>query len=59
MTVPSMPGDWRKSSYSANTSDCVEVRGGEDTLVRDSKNPAAGWLTVDASAWSAFLAGLK
>jgi hypothetical protein len=45
--------EWRKSSYSANASDCVEVATG--TGIRDSKAPAAR-IEVGVAAWSAFLA---
>lgn len=47
---------WRKSSYSANSNDCVEV--GRGTGIRDSKAPSAH-LPVSAPAWSAFLRSLK
>jgi hypothetical protein len=47
---------WRKSSYSANSSDCVEV--GRGIGVRDSKAPATH-LPVSAEAWSAFLGVVK
>ncbi|MFD4671917.1 DUF397 domain-containing protein [Lentzea sp. NPDC058450] len=43
---------WRKSSYSANSSDCVEV--GRGVGVRDSKAPATH-LPVSGEAWAAFL----
>ncbi|GHH35590.1 DUF397 domain-containing protein [Lentzea cavernae] len=43
---------WRKSSYSADSSDCVEV--GHGVGIRDSKAPATH-LTVSSEAWSAFL----
>ncbi|WP_163512675.1 DUF397 domain-containing protein [Fodinicola acaciae] len=47
---------WRKSTRSGSSSDCVEVGQGEQVIgVRDSKNPTAGTLAVAASAWSAFL----
>ncbi len=40
--------DWRKSSFSGSSGDCVQVR--QDlTAVRDSKNPAAV-LAVDLPA---------
>jgi hypothetical protein len=39
------PVSWRKSSYSAQETDCVEVAGNL-AAVRDSKNPE-GTLTVD------------
>lgn len=51
---------WHKSSYSTNTSDCVEVRGREAcTDVRDTKHREAGHITVSRDAWSAFLATAK
>lgn len=47
--------EWRKSSYSANASECVEVATGIG--IRDSKAPAAH-VEICAAAWSAFLAGV-
>ena len=47
---------WRKSSYSANSNDCVEV--GRRIGIRDSKAPTAH-LPVSTDAWSAFLRSLK
>ncbi|MFC3896777.1 DUF397 domain-containing protein [Lentzea rhizosphaerae] len=47
---------WRKSSYSANSNDCVEI--GRGVGVRDSKAPATH-LPVSSAAWSAFLRALK
>ncbi|MET8761973.1 DUF397 domain-containing protein [Lentzea sp. NPDC004782] len=43
---------WRKSSYSANSSDCVEI--GRGIGIRDSKAPTTH-LPVSDEAWSAFL----
>lgn len=43
---------WRKSSYSASGSECVEV--GHGVGIRDSKAPALH-LPVSTEAWSAFL----
>lgn len=43
---------WRKSSYSADSSDCVEI--GLGVGIRDSKAPTTH-LPVSADAWSAFL----
>ncbi|MFC3891521.1 DUF397 domain-containing protein [Lentzea rhizosphaerae] len=47
---------WRKSSYSANFNNCVEV--GHRVGLRDSKAPAKR-LQVSADAWSAFLRAVK
>jgi hypothetical protein len=47
--------EWRKSSYSAAQTDCVEI--GRGIGIRDSKT--SGHLLVSASAWSAFLVGVK
>lgn len=44
--------EWRKSSYSATGSDCVEV--GRGVGIRDSKAPAAH-VPVEPAAWEAFL----
>ena len=48
---------WFKSSYSAgNGGDCVEVAdAGTAVLVRDSKRPGGGFLTVGAAEWTAFV----
>jgi hypothetical protein len=43
---------WRKSSYSATQTDCVEV--GRSVGIRDSKAPTTH-LSVSAKSWSAFL----
>jgi hypothetical protein len=38
--------DWRRSSFSGNSGECVEVR--QDLIaIRDSKNPAGPTLTAD------------
>lgn len=47
---------WRKSSYSASGSECVEV--GCGVGIRDSKAPATH-LPVSEEAWSAFLHRVK
>ncbi|MCR3747287.1 DUF397 domain-containing protein [Lentzea californiensis] len=47
---------WRKSSYSVNQSDCVEV--GRGVGIRDSKAPSTH-LPVSDKAWSAFLTEVK
>ncbi|MFG2843734.1 DUF397 domain-containing protein [Kitasatospora sp. NPDC048296] len=52
---------WRKSTYSNGDGDCVEVAVCSDGLVpvRDSKDPHGPVLSFDASAWSAFVAGIR
>ena len=47
---------WRKSSYSPELNDCVEV--GRGVGIRDSKAPTTH-LPVSAKAWSAFLREVK
>jgi uncharacterized protein DUF397 len=55
-----MPIIWRKSSYSSNGSNCVEVAGTPDaTLARDSKNPTGPTLRFAQSSWAGFLARTK
>jgi hypothetical protein len=57
-----LPGaSWRKSSYSANGANCVEI---VSTLpgvvaVRDSKDRDGATLVTSGHAWSAFVAGIK
>ncbi|GHH50652.1 DUF397 domain-containing protein [Lentzea cavernae] len=48
--------EWRKSSYSPNGTDCVEI--GRGVGVRDSKAPASR-IALGTAAWSAFLAATK
>ncbi|MET9087255.1 DUF397 domain-containing protein [Streptomyces sp. NPDC004237] len=53
---------WRKSSYSnTDGGDCLEVAAGIPSLVpvRDSKDPSRGTLLFEASAWAAFVDGVK
>ena len=51
--------NWSKSSFS-NTS-CVETAAYGDgrVAVRDSKDPAAGFLLYEPAEWRAFLAGVR
>ncbi|MFD4673596.1 DUF397 domain-containing protein [Lentzea sp. NPDC058450] len=44
--------EWRKSSYSGDSNNCVEV--GRGVGIRDSKAPATH-LPVSPEAWSAFM----
>ncbi|MFY1636228.1 DUF397 domain-containing protein [Solwaraspora sp. WMMB335] len=51
---------WRTSSRSGSNGQCVEVRDrGSQVDVRDSKAPAAGMLTFDPAAWTAFTTTIK
>jgi hypothetical protein len=51
--------DWRKSSFS--NASCVETAAYGDgrVAVRDSKDPAAGFLLYEAAEWRAFLSGVR
>ncbi|MET9794752.1 DUF397 domain-containing protein [Nocardiopsis alba] len=49
-------GEWHKSTYSPNGSNCVEARehsGGAD--VRDTQNRELGHLSFKSTEWSALL----
>ena len=52
---------WRKSSYSGNGGNCVEagVAEADWVLVRDTVDRPGGTLGFPASAWRAFVVGLK
>ncbi|WP_424217537.1 DUF397 domain-containing protein (plasmid) [Streptomyces sp. BI20] len=54
---------WFKSSYSQNGGECVEVSAdlmaSATVPVRDSKNPAGPTLAFGATAFTAFVAGVK
>ena len=49
--------EWRKSSYSGQSGNCVEVARNLPGLVavRDSKAPGGGKLLVSPGAWASFL----
>jgi hypothetical protein len=52
--------DWRKSTYSSNGADCVEVAFQHaGTGVRDSKNVDGGHLAIASEQWTAFIASVK
>jgi Domain of unknown function (DUF397) len=53
--------EWRKSSYSSQSGNCVEVARNLPTLVavRDSKEPGEAKLVVSPEAWSAFLRSVR
>jgi hypothetical protein len=51
---------WRKSSYSAGCSNCVEVASdGRWVAIRDSKNPLGCVLVVGTDAFAQFTAAIK
>jgi hypothetical protein len=52
---------WRKSSYSGNSGNCVEVSSIDPctVAVRDSKNVPGPELAVSDQTWSAFVTGIK
>jgi Domain of unknown function (DUF397) len=56
------PGrQWKKSSRSYGTGDCVEVAApsGKRIAVRDSKNVHDTVLTFSSAQWSAFVEGVR
>ncbi|MEV7781883.1 DUF397 domain-containing protein [Kitasatospora sp. NPDC088351] len=52
---------FKKSSYSQQGGECVEVAGLADggRAVRDSKNPSGPALAFPVDAWQAFVAGFS
>ncbi|MDX2935683.1 DUF397 domain-containing protein [Streptomyces ipomoeae] len=62
MSAPSLETEsWRRSSYSGEGGDCVEVADGFPGIlpVRDSKNPAGARLVFEARAWASFIGAVK
>jgi hypothetical protein len=53
--------EWRKSSYSSQSGNCVEVARDLPGLVavRDSKEPDMAALVVSRETWQVFLKGLR
>lgn len=50
---------WRKSSYSDNGGNCVEVGSADGIMVRDSKDFDGGTLAFPVAAWAAFTVAIK
>ncbi|MFI6321328.1 DUF397 domain-containing protein [Nonomuraea sp. NPDC050556] len=52
---------WRKSSFSSNTGECIEVADlpGGAIGIRDSKDAEGGILVFTAAEWRAFVAGVR
>jgi hypothetical protein len=54
------PQNWRKSSYSGDRSNCVEVADvPSGAAVRDSQNPGLGHLRFGLTEWAAFLSSAE
>ena len=53
--------EWRKSSYSGQSGNCVEVAVGLPGLVavRDSKEPGGARLVVSREAWRVFIGKVR
>ncbi|MFI5588318.1 DUF397 domain-containing protein [Amycolatopsis sp. NPDC051758] len=49
---------WRKSTYSGEETNCVEVRLAAVSQIRDTKDRAGGTLSVTTRSWEALLSGL-
>jgi hypothetical protein len=54
-----MQSEFRKSSYSVDTGQCVEVAAGGPVLIRDTTDRGGFTLTVPPAAWTAFLATIR
>lgn len=50
--------EWKKSSYSSG-GNCVEVAVPAEVWVRDSKNRDGGMLTFSVGSWAAFVTWVK
>jgi len=51
---------WKKSSYSGNSGNCVEVAQlGQAVAVRDSKDPEGAVLSFRTAEWGTFISAVK
>lgn len=55
-----MTTEWRKSSFSGDQGNCVEVANlGDETDIRNSNHPDAGTLRFKNAALAGWLAGIR
>jgi Domain of unknown function (DUF397) len=60
MAIAKKPMTWRKSSFSSNGLNCVEVAATQNTmLIRDSKNDTGPVIGFSEGEWSSFLRGIR
>jgi hypothetical protein len=60
MTIEPSRADWRKSRYSGNTGNCVEIADLDAYVgVRDSKDTSGAVLAVSVDGWRLFVQRLK
>jgi hypothetical protein len=51
---------WRKSSYSGQQGNCVEIAGDKELIaIRNSNHPDAGTILFDRAEMAAWIAGCK
>lgn len=51
---------WRKSTYSGNTGNCVEIAIADSLVrIRDSKDPQGAVLSVNRAEWEEFISSIK
>lgn len=59
-TLEPHTANWRTSSYTGGSGNCVEVAQTPDlVLVRDTKDRDGGTLTLRSAQWQAFLASTR
>ena len=51
--------EWRKSTYSVENGNCVEVASAGAVMIRDTQDSDGVTLTLPARAWRAFTAQLR
>ncbi|MEU5426423.1 DUF397 domain-containing protein [Streptomyces olivoreticuli] len=61
MTASKLPVAWRKSTYSTNGGDCIEIGEGLAGVVpvRDSKDTTGPALVFKRASWAAFISHVK